>query len=253
MKNRFYYKNIKFKLLIILLSAFTLQIVACGGGSVGTGSGDNRMIEGKLSDESGNPIASALVTIEETGEQATTDSAGNFSISTTSDKTQLSLRVESDGFDDKIIVNDENKTDRTLVQIRVDRKKKTIEKIKSLSVSAKIVGKCDSAFENRSTIRQSNKLANGTECTLKVVIFGDGKPLGDIPFVLQHRECDTSKSWRDSVIGATREVTTPGIEQVNFIFKTDSAHCQYRVVAPYRFPGLEEVVFPIETFQSQKK
>lgn len=233
-------KHLKDIIFILFIS-----LIGCGGGSVGTGT---RVIEGSITDSFQNPVPLALVTLDQTGESSQTDENGQFAIDTSSKSENITLTVNSSNFEASVSLN-KAQGERVGVDVTVDKNSGTA-KVRNLSVTAKIVGKCDIAFENNAVIRQGNKLENGTECTLKVTISGNGVPVNDANFVLQHRECDETRPWRVSVEGKTSSLT-PGIGQVNFIFKDDKAHCDYRIIAPYNYPGLKNIIFPVNTFQKQ--
>lgn len=237
--------RVKDSYLAILLSVLCF-LIGCGGGTVGTGTGE-RSIEGRILLVSGAPLPDAEVIILQTGESSTTDASGAFMIETSTTETELSLQIETDTFSSQVEIQTDPTDPVTQVNLSVDPVKK-ITTVKNISVTAKIEGRCDPYFENKRKIRQSNKLATDTQCTVNVRIRGDGAPIDRIPFVVEHAACNQKKWKRDSE-GITN---TGGFGSTDFTYVDAEDHCYYRIIVPYNVEGLDPVTFLVVTFQAQK-
>ena len=230
---------------IILIFSLVL-LSSCGGGSIGTGT--QTTYSGEVRDSVGNPVVNATIIILGTGESAKTDSAGKFVIESENTDSEIQIEIQSSLGNDQIIIKPDSNSGGVQIDIKIDNNGNIIN-VKKLEVTAGIYGKCDRAFENNRIIRQSNKLAENTVCTAKVTIKGDGSPLDDIPFILEARGCAGIRPWKTESYGYTRE---SGIGQLNFKFRTDAAHCEYRIIAPYKVKGLQEVTYEIHPFTKQE-
>lgn len=238
------------KQLLTTLSLLLLLIFeGCGGGTVGTGTGERsvRSIEGRILLVSGAPLPDAEVTILETGESGTTDSSGTFMIETESVDAQISLEIQTETISSRVQVETDPSDPVTQVNLEVDPVRQ-VTTVRNISVTAKIEGSCDPYFENKRTIRQSNKLASNTKCMVNVRIRGDGAPLNRIPFVVEHAACNQKKWHRDSE-GITN---TGGFGTTPFTYVDEPDHCYYRIIVPYNVQGLDPVTFLVVTFQAQK-
>lgn len=225
-----------------------LLIIACGGGSLGTGSSEGTTISGEVRDFKGNPVANATIIVVGTGETAKTDSAGKFVIQSEDSNTDIEIEVQSSLGTDKITVTPDKESGGVQIDLQIDNSGQVVD-VEKLEVSAGIYGRCDKAFLNNRIITQSNRLAENTLCTVKVTIKGDSHPLDDIPFILEARGCAGIHPWKTESFGYTRE---SGIGQLQFKFKSDAAHCEYRIIAPYKVNGLEPVIYSIYPFTKQE-
>lgn len=79
---------------ILTISILGLSLIGCGGGSKGTSALGERSFIGSLSDEAGNPIVGARVSIVEPFVQSETDESGNFSFSDVAVQENTNLFVE---------------------------------------------------------------------------------------------------------------------------------------------------------------
>lgn len=239
----------------ISLIIFLILLNACsGGGSSGTGT---VTIQGSLRTTDGQPVAAALVNVAGDDRQVQTDANGIFILDVSSEESQdgiIPLEIKSEGSTGTVDVQTdiEQTSNVTIsVEIKLDPQDKLIV-VNQVDVEAKIVGTCDLYFENLNTIRQSNKAPQGVNCALKVSIKGDGKPLSDVPFVLEYTGCSESREWHTLAAGETRSAPVPGDGQLQFNFYDDSEKCVYRVIAPYELPGVKPVITKIHTFTKQQ-
>jgi hypothetical protein len=232
--------------LTIIFLAFAFCWIGCGGGSSGTGT---KVIGGSVRSEKDQPISGALVTILNNGDSAVTDSQGVFAIESKVEDAEIQLEIQTATFRDTVEVsNTIDDSARIELDVTVDEEDNSAS-VEDVSATAKIVGFCDFAFENRSIIRQSNKLKPGTQCTLKVSVETKKRPVTRAPFVIQARGCAGLLPWLTEAQGTTRR---NGIGQLQFTFQDDAPHCEYRVVVPYQLKGVKSVIFPIHTFSKQE-
>ena len=77
-----------------LILGLLLILSGCGGGSAGTGTG-TRTIEGTVSDQSGAGLEGVEVALVESGESTTTDSNGEFVLSTEAGPTEVVLEIRA--------------------------------------------------------------------------------------------------------------------------------------------------------------
>lgn len=239
-------------ILHAMLGAWGLVVVillsACGGGTVGTGTGE-RSIEGRVLYTDGRAVEGAEVTILETGEADTTDSNGDFEISSETQSSEITLEVAKNEVRSEVKIDAaEGGKDAVRVDVELDPVSQH-SSVSSLSVTAKIEGRCDPYFENKRTIRQSAKLGSGTVCPVNVRMRGNGRPLSRIPFIIEHSKCDGEK-WTRDADGVTNQ---SGFGTTDFTFKDDDNHCLYRIVAPHEVKGLRSLTFNVLTFRAQKK
>ena len=82
-------------LLISCLLIFFLFLAGCGGGTVGSGDVETKII-GTLVNTEGKPIKAAVVTDSESGESTTTDAAGKFVLDATPVKGSVSMIIEKE-------------------------------------------------------------------------------------------------------------------------------------------------------------
>lgn len=232
----------------ILLTAILLLLSSCGGGTSGTGLGSsNRSITGTVLQSDGTPLIDATVTLVETGESDNTDAEGNFEIITNFEGETFSLLIENESITELVEVTD---ADNEVNTIHIDIGLSTqqgIASVKKLTVEANIVGFCDPFFENRNRIKQANPVPPGTACTLKFWVKGDGKPLANVPGLLQYSGC-LGQDYQDL---AGDKTNNEGIGQVDFTYTSDGEHCLYRFSAPVNVTGVKPARIYIDTFRYQ--
>ena len=231
--------------------ALFLFVCGCGGGTSGTGTGE-RSFDGRVQSTDGTPVAGASVTIVETGESTITDTVGAFAILSDVAGTSIALLIEADTLSTTVQVEALDVPDTAVhvdVTVDEDSPQQSVS-VKNLQVKAQVVGACDPFFENRRTIRQANRIKDGTVCSVKVQIYGDGKLLERIPFVIQHAACD-GRAWAPVSAGETGFGIYAGVGTADFTFFNEPEFCLYRIVAPYEVPGLESVIYRIDTFLKQ--
>jgi Carboxypeptidase regulatory-like domain len=228
---------------------FLVTALGCGGGSSGTGVPDGfvaKVLTGRVVDESDVPVEDAKITVVETGDTTRTDSSGNFEFEVPKD-TDVSLDIEAEGIDATVPVADTPGAEtRVDVEISVSRRTGVVN-VRNLEVIAKIVGVCDFAFENAPTIRQGNKLKDGTVCPVRVTVRSSYRGLSGIPFRIEKSRCDKEK-WKllnEALTG--RE----GTGTLKFTFRDNDDFCQYRIIAPYNVDGLKNTIHPVHTFRKQ--
>ena len=243
-------KAIRHIISFLILSCLTLILASCGGGSSGTGAPDSfssAVIEGIVVDEVSQPIEGARVTVIETGDATETDVGGRFQLNVMEETDSVNLMVETDGISGNVAVSPiAEEGTRADVTIAVNRRTQVVG-ARNVEVLAKIVGACDFAFENKAVIRQGNRLRDGTECPVRVTVRSDGRGLSGIPFRIESSRCDRVR-WTLEEEGLTG---TDGTGTLTFQFQDSDRFCQYRIVAPYHVEGLNDTIFPVETFRKQ--
>lgn len=234
-------------LLLILLS---MVLISCGGGSEGTGT---RTVAGVVKTINATPVSNARVTILQTGDFSITDSSGNFSIETEQTTGNITLEIVTETFSVEAEVSEiDDAASSVSVEITVDPTSSTAA-ISDIHIWARMVGSCDIYFENRTIIRQSNKVPQqGVDCVLKFFASGDGQRLERIPGAIQVRACD-SKKWSTIAEGSTGFGLNAGVGQIEFRFKDSESTCEYRVAAPYEVRGIKPLYVYISTFTLQDK
>lgn len=243
-----------FFLRTCLLAIFLLLLPACGGGSAGTGlGGSGASIEGRILQQ-GTPISDATVTVIETGDSGTTNSNGNFSIPVSESLANYTLEIKINNSTQTVPIS--SSSTGSIINVEIDlhdieNKPAPPLSVKSLEVDGKIVGICDPYFENNRVIRQSNKAPQGIECTTKVNVTSEMKPLGGVRFAVQHRSCEAKSNWNTDAASETSVKFAPGIGQLQFKFFDDKKHCHYRILVPFETKGIKAIEIPIETFTSQ--
>ncbi|MCC6219948.1 MAG: carboxypeptidase regulatory-like domain-containing protein [Deltaproteobacteria bacterium] len=244
----------KFSCIFLAISLFLLSGCA-GGGTVGTG---GAAFEGTITSAKNGPLPNISVTIAETGETATTDESGQFSIETSSISGDVELLVEGEteqgSISETVVVEDVPAEPATIsVELEVNENSNLIV-VEGVEVRAKIVGTCDFFFENRRVIRQTNAAPQGVECTAKIWLSQNSVPLPGLGFAIQVRSCSEDASWITLGKGTTRTSgDSIGIGQIDFNFIDDSEHCVYRIIAPLDEPLFPEVIHEIHTFTKQSQ
>ncbi|MBN8550574.1 MAG: hypothetical protein J0M12_14760 [Deltaproteobacteria bacterium] len=233
---------------ILTIAALTLTLSACGGGSTGTGTGEIRSIEGQIVSSEGVPVSDVEVTLVQTGESSPTNTDGRFAIDTSFTGSAPQLLLESGSLSTTITLDASTVQGSALsVNVEIDGSNTAVLKVSKLQVRAQIIGACDVYFENNRTIRQANYINDGTVCTAWVQMYGDGNLLAGLPFVVQSSRCDKA-TWQNIAAGQTGSGPNAGVGQTDFAFFANAQNCRYRIVAPYKSKGLNEVIYKIRTF-----
>lgn len=234
----------------LALLIFVLTLVGCGGGSEGTGAAGT--LQGRVSSGEDVPVQGAVVTLTETGQTVITDEEGIFSLAAPPEGAVVTLAVTAKNIEaDFVVKNVTSEPSSSLnVNIEVDPETNSMT-AHQLQASAFVVGVCEFAFENKKTIRQINRLDDGTPCIVKVILERNGRRLGGKDAAVQYRRCDGSTPWQTQSTATTAKDVHRGIAQVTFEFFNDIDHCEYRVVAPFEDIKYIPAIFPIHTFQKQ--
>jgi len=229
----------------------SLVLVACGGGSGGTGIDVKvRTIEGVITDTAGAPVAGATVTVAGTDVVADSDASGAFSLTTSPTSGDVVLTVETEALSESITVSDVAVDTLSVdVQISVDRVRRSIGS-RNLEVLAKIVGVCDLYFENNRLIRQANRAPQGVECTAKVWVSSNGVPQGGVPFEIQYGGCRDGAKFSTLSSGTTR---SSGAGELQFPFSDSEERCVYRIIAPSGVGPGRQIVYEVHTFTRQAR
>ncbi len=117
------------RVLLTLIFAFVLlNVPGCGGGTTGTGGTGSTEFSGKLLDEAGAPVSNAVVTIEETGDTAITDTEGNFTVETEVSTSTVTVHVQSDSTDAKTTIDQIPADPKSIaVTLQLNRRKNILE------------------------------------------------------------------------------------------------------------------------------
>ena len=241
--------------LFIFVAVFLVcligSIAGCGGGSAGTGTGE-QLYSGTISNTQGSPVPHATVTIEETGDSAQTDPNGEFTIVSEPDLTNVTLLVETAKGTTKVPVAFLDGSSATSITIQIDEDSVSQNgSVAGLNARVKIIGECDQAFENTRPIRQANKLPAGKICTVRVTLQSSRGALIGRKYVLQEKSCDAQSSWKTDGSG---ETDGSGISLFQFPFTDSYKTCLYRVLVPVDDAKISPLSFEIHTltFQNQK-
>lgn len=237
----------------ITLTVFVLSMNGCGGGSSGTGTGgvETRTIEGSVNRTDGSDASGILITVVQTEASTITNELGAFSLETPITAGEVDLRLQGEDIDATVKVPDVSEVPSTVsVTITVPESGK-VAAISNVEVLARIVGRCDTYFENLRVIRQSNTTPGGLTCVARVFVQGDGKTLGKVGVRIQARKCPKASEWFDVAEGVTMSGTNSGVAQVPFPYVDDADHCVYRIIAPDGIEEVPPVVYEIFTFTKQ--
>jgi hypothetical protein len=235
-----------------LLLVIVLALMGCGGGSAGTGTGPVVVVQGAVLDESGAPVENVDVRVVETGNEDTTSENGEFEIVTTPESENVTLEISSETGTAYITIQIPEEGGTVSVTLTVNPELSKVDAT-TLEMGAAIVGRCDIYFENRLTIRQSNRVPGGLKCVARVTVSAEEKKLAQIPIAIQYRDCDGFNPWTTIAAGSTMGKPNVGVGQVRFPFIDDEAHCEYRIVAPFGVPNLPELERRIVTSTYQRR
>jgi hypothetical protein len=235
-----------------LLLVIVLALMGCGGGSAGTGTGPVVVVQGAVLDESGAPVENVDVRVVETGNEDTTSENGEFEILTTPESENVTLEISSETGTAYITIQIPEEGGTVSVTLTVNPELSKVDAT-TLEMGAAIVGRCDIYFENRLTIRQSNRVPGGLKCVARVTVSAEDKKLAQIPIAIQYRDCDGINPWTTIAAGSTMGKPNLGVGQVRFPFIDDETHCVYRIVAPFGVPNLPELERTILTSTYQRR
>jgi hypothetical protein len=222
-----------------------LALTQCGGGTSGTGLDD---YQGEVRLLDGTPVAGARLTILETGDSATTDPSGNFTLNFTSEAPLLHILVETPEVTQTVTVETfgAGSTHGSLV-LEVDLGAKDVH-VTRFAVRLKFEPPCDDAFFEDGEFFQIRPLSDGTQCSITVRVMADGRLRNDIPVQLQKAPCD-EEHWLDDADDVTGAGSELGIAHLYFHFMNDRYSCRYRVVAPFDYHSYHPVYISIHTLQ----
>jgi hypothetical protein len=137
--------------------------MACGGGTSGSGL---NVYEGQVVLNDGKSIAGAVITIESSGDSTTSKANGKFRLFSGASGDQVVLLAETATLTKRVSLrNIFEEHSRVRVQIVMDQRP-TDRAPQHFNVRTYMAGLCDAYFENRETIRQSNRFPFGTVCTI---------------------------------------------------------------------------------------
>lgn len=234
----------------LMVSAFIFVLAGCmGGGSSGTGT---KTIEGQIQTPSDQPVSGAVVTVVETGESTVTNSEGEFVIESSASPGDVELEIKTPEVTTTVTVpaTAADESSAVSVDLEVDQNQSTVTAT-NVEVIAKIVRECDIYFENRRTIRQSNAIREGLTCPVRVTVRDNGRPLGNVPFIMEKRACAPNSKWTKVASGETSTNSPAGVGEMRFKFSNKPDSCVYRIVAPYRFANTKSLIFEVHTFRKQ--
>ena len=238
---------IRSSLVICFTISLLLTLLGCGGGSSGTGTGLRRLTGTvQLTDKSA--VAGATLTVAETGDSTTTGQDGSFALETTALGNEIKLLIESSSLSTSVTVNflADGSGDVSLT-ITIDPLS-NIAVVSGYDVRAKIEGDCDPYFENNRTIRQANRVPQGTWCPFRVSIRTAAGGLPNRVFSLEHRACSATAPWKLIQLGNTNAT---GSGEIQFQYFDDAEYCLYRVLVPINDPQLAPLEFDVLTFTYQ--
>ncbi|MFN8391360.1 MAG: carboxypeptidase-like regulatory domain-containing protein [Bdellovibrionota bacterium] len=248
---------------VILGASFALTLLllpSCGGGSVGTGTGENlTTIEGRILSSEGTPIEGATVDVGDaappgTSSRSNTDTRGHFVIAlpSTNLPSTIQLEVSAPSQQAATVPVDATPVDPAaiVVQVVVDQAAPPVA-IQSTDLSVQIVGACATAFTNNRDIIQTQPIEPGTICTASISAKEDGLPRSAAKFRLEVRACDEFAPWTEIGSGVTVSDGQTATGLVDFPFIEDVDHCVYRIVAPVDEPTAEQTAFVISTLLKQ--
>jgi hypothetical protein len=231
----------RLRLVLFLLGVLT----ACGGGSAGTGTGDEYRIQGEVVTTTGVPIEGATVTVVDTGDTDVTDAKGAFAIDFETDLPAVTLMVETVETSATTTISVASVDGTISLSIKINPFLDTIE-VDQFQMNSKIVGTCDIYFENRRVIRQANPVPKGLTCVARVTTKAGSLPLAHVPVAIQFRSCNAKAPWNTVALGATMTGANLGVAQIEFPYFDDRAHCLYRIIAPFeddRIPPVEKEIW----------
>ncbi len=237
-------KKFLMQVLVVILLAL---LSGCGGGSAGTG---GRTLTGTVETAQAQPLPGVTVTLAETGDSAVTDANGSFVIVADEIPPNANLVMHAPNLDITVpVVAGPDGGSAVRVSVTINPATQSAA-VRVLDVHAAIQGVCDYYFLNDGRIiRQQIPLANESLCTVKVQMYGDGRPLVR-RIAVEVRACSKNAPWR---FVEDDQIRPTSYGQVNFFFSNDSQHCLYRVAAPYQDPANAPIYTIIQTLTAQRE
>lgn len=247
MKRHSAFRSTQVSLYLALI--FVGVFIGCGGGTSGSGL---NAYEGRVQTEDGKALEGVSITVEQTGDSTTSDKNGDFLILSDASGDEVAILAETSSFSHRVLVrNVLDEDSRIRVNITVDSILQSA-RTTDFNVRASIVGVCDYYFENRETIRQSNRVPPGTVCTAKVQVLAEGRLLDGAQVALQYSSCKPNAPWTTIGVAATGAEGVSGIAKLSFEYESSEQFCRYRIVAPYNFGDAWPVYYPIDTYAEQQ-
>jgi len=235
--------------ILIFILELVILLSGCGGGTSGSGL---RTYYGKVSGNDGAPISGVAVTIENTGDSALTDSAGNFSISSPKISNEVLFLFNSPDFSNRFSLKTHSRrAARIYLDVLVDAETQNLQ-VSQVSLHAWFAGLCDHYFENREVLRQANQVPPGTVCSLNVKVQGDGKRLANIPVELQYAGCEPGAEWTTIALAYTGSGRHAGAAEINFEYLNSPEYCRYRAFVNVADRNQLSVEYPIESYEEQR-
>lgn len=245
--------NVRLFFLLHLTLLILLSLTACGGGSSGTGIGndpDTLRVAGLVVNESGEALEGATVTLVDTGESATTDEAGGFNLTSAPTDVATTLSVAVGEVSGSILVAPDNQSSGELDLSLMYDPATGAANLLSHTLRARIVRACSPQFLNARTVTQIGVVPSGFTCTLEVEIKSDGTPLDDVEFALEYRGCAKNDQWVRLGEGRTGS-SGMGSGEISFEFQSDPVRCVYRALGPLNRSELEPLAAQLHTFEKR--
>ena len=226
-----------------------MLLASCGGGSSGTGVGAESY-KGVVLSSDGSPIGNAAVTLSETGDTATTNSDGTFTITSDAGLPSATFLIETSSGTSTVVVNELQGSAQSIT-IAIDEKTASNQVAKAFDIRVKIIGACDPFFENTRPIRQANAVATGTVCRLRISLRSSSGGLANRAYQLQSNGCSLKAPWNSLISGNT---DATGVAEVNFAYDDSRENCIYRVLTPLNDNQISPLSFEIltSTYQLEK-
>jgi len=229
-------KRIEFYLAIVFMMC-VLCSCGDGGGTDGTGV---RSYTGTVVNTKNSPVNMASITVAETGDSSMTDTFGAFNIKSSKKSNSATLVIARDNIDTSVVISDiPEATKEVKVAIQVNETENSAEAtridfspVKSFALHASFVGRCSDSFEGERPFIQTRYIPNGTYCTLKTTVYGDGKLLGGILVGIERKACGDHQPWRRIVSEITETQPEAGVSKIVFPYADSERACEYRIVAP---------------------
>ena len=238
-------------LLALVFNIAGLVLVGCGGGSIGTGTGDGlTTVEGRLVSPEGLPLPGFAVTIAGSETASITDQSGYFvlAVPTETITQSVEIHVSPDGTNQSNVTVEEVASNPSAVVVEV-----VVDEIappvltKSTNLTVQAIGDCALSFNNNRTIDQIMPISEGTTCSFSVEVLTDGILRNDAVYRIESRACDDNSEWTTIQEGITASELSPTLGIANILYNVDGQHCVYRVIAPIGEASIESASFEIRT------
>lgn len=238
-------------LLALLCLTASAELLGCGGGSIGTGTGEGlTTVEGRLVSPEGLPLPGFSVTIEGSETPAVTDQTGYFVLAVPTDTLpeSVEIHVSPDGTNLSNVTVGEVASDPSAVvlEVVVDEVAPPVV-VKSTNLTVQAIGDCAASFNNNRSIDQIAQITEGTSCDFSVEVTSDGVLRSDAKYRIETRACDNSAEWKPIQEGITTSESSATLGIASIIYTVDPEHCVYRVVAPIGEEAVESASFEIRT------